>query len=133
MLKLFLDRVVFDEEVVFNEFLENLLESELIDLCVALEPADLHPYRFENTLPVNHMVEFIFKVAILLEFLALDLRFNALHVWHEESLELAASRSHVVILEILACFVHLASDLVCVSAPCTTHWRLLRVRNLTFT
>lgn len=66
--ELFVNCVVLDQKVVLHEFLQNLTQCQLVDLAVALQPTDLHPNRFEHTVPIDHMVKLVSHVAFMLDF-----------------------------------------------------------------
>ena len=57
--KLLVNSVVLDGEEVLCELLHDLAESQLIDMTVRVQPPNLGPNVFKDSLPVNHVLKLI--------------------------------------------------------------------------
>ena len=62
-----IDSVVLDRKKVLYVFLEDLFESNLVDLAIRAKPSDLNPNVLEYTLPVDHVFKFVLCFAFFVE------------------------------------------------------------------
>ena len=68
-----IDGVVLDGKVILDKLLHDLAQSELVDAAEGAEPADLLPDLLKDALPVDHLLEFVLDLSLLLHLDALVL------------------------------------------------------------
>ena len=72
--KFFIQSVIFDHKEILCKLFHDFAKSKFIDLTIGNKPANLLPNLLKHSLPVDHLLEFILDLILLLnlDFLLFD-------------------------------------------------------------